>query len=215
MKIVSLEIIFSLLAWSLFLSFLGHYFVKNFLVSKKISEHACCIILSIVAFCAFLLLFIFVPTQFFFPKFTFLSLLVIISTSDFCTLLIPTVLIVGFIPFGLISAFYNYLPITFTESIIGILFGYTILQIFAFAYKKKTGIQGIGEGDFDMLALIGSFTGYYGVWVALTIGSALGSCIGIIYYFIKKPVLQMPFAFGPLLAIGSYCYLIYLCLIYQ
>lgn len=209
MNIVSLEIIFSLLVWSFFLSFLGHYFVKDFIISTKNSEHVCCILFSLFAFCAFLVFFIFVPKQFFFSEFIFLSLLVIISASDFCTLLIPTILTIGFIPFGLISAFYHYLPITFAESIIGTLFGYTILQIFSFAYKKKTGIQGIGEGDFDMLALIGVFTGYYGVWVALTIGSALGSCIGIIYYCIKRSALKMPFPFGPLLAIGSYCYLMY------
>ncbi len=202
---------FSLFLWAFFLSLLGHYFVKDIITSKKALNHLHCILFAIFAFCAFLFLLIFVPTQFFFAEFIFLSLLVIISASDFCTLLIPTILTVGCIPFGLMGAFYNYLPITFTESIIGMVFGYTILQIFSFIYKKKTGIQGIGEGDFDMLALIGVFTGYYGVWASLTIGSALGSCIGIMYYFIKKSPLQTPFPFGPLLAIGSYCYLIYSC----
>jgi leader peptidase (prepilin peptidase)/N-methyltransferase len=208
-KILSLGIIFSFLLWSLLLSFFGHYLVKGVITCKKASAHRNCFLLSFFCFIAFLVFFVFVPSHFFFAEFIFLSLLITISASDFCTFFIPTLLTLGFIPLGCISALYNYLPITFTQSIIGTVFGYTVLQFFSHIYKKKTGIQGIGGGDFDMLALIGAFTGFYGVWSALTIGSALGSCLGIIYYFKEKTFLHSPFPFGPLLALGTYCYLIY------
>jgi leader peptidase (prepilin peptidase)/N-methyltransferase len=170
--------------------------------------------LSLFSFCALFALCALIPSNFFFAQLLFVSLLIAISIGDFCTLFIPTLLTIGFIPVAFMSAWYNYLPITITQSIVGAIFGYTILWLFSYVYTKRTGIQGIGEGDFDMLALIGAFTGFYGSWAALTIGSAVGSCLGILYYFKKKTLHTSPFPFGPLLAFGAYCYVVYMFIVY-
>jgi leader peptidase (prepilin peptidase)/N-methyltransferase len=213
-KTVSLEVAFLFFAWSLFLFLFAHYLVKDFVHSKKIFYHSPCFILSLFSFLSLLVFFVLCPSHFFWVEFIFLSVLITLSISDFCTMLIPTLLTIGFVPVAFVSAWYGYLPITFMQSIIGALFGYTVLCLFSYVYTKKTGTQGIGEGDFDILALIGAFTGFYGAWSALTIGSALGSCIGFIYYLKSKTVFHSPFPFGPLLAIGSYCYLLYWLMIY-
>jgi len=125
-------------------------------------------------------------------------------------MLISTFLTLGAIPLGFLAAYYDYSPISITESIFGAIGGYSALWLFSYCYKQKTDINGIGEGDLDMLAMIGSFLGFYGAWISLTVGSLLGSLIGLIYYFKNKKFQQDPLPFGPLLALGSYCYIIYL-----
>lgn len=67
--------------------------------------------------------------------------------------------------------------------------------------------QGIGEGDFDLLAMIGSFIGIQGVWVTLIIASISASLIGLILIFANKLSRNTKFPFGPFIATGAVTYL--------
>ena len=82
--------------------------------------------------------------------------------------------------------------------------------LFTAATKK----QGIGEGDLDLLAFIGSFTGIMGCWITVLIGSLTASLAGLIYivathktrlYSLKT--LKVPF--GPFLVIGALVYVFF------
>ena len=63
------------------------------------------------------------------------------------------------------------LPLTAYESILGAVFGYAVLWIIAQLFHKIRKIEGLGQGDIDLLALIGAFTGVLGAWISLFIGA--------------------------------------------
>jgi prepilin signal peptidase PulO-like enzyme (type II secretory pathway) len=83
------------------------------------------------------------------------------------------------VPVGFALSMFKLLPLTLLGSIAGALFGYSFLYIINKIFKYMRNIDGIGEGDFDLLLLIGSFTGILGCWASITIGSILGSLYGL------------------------------------
>jgi len=71
----------------------------------------------------------------------------------------------------------------------------------------------MGEGDFDLLFLIGAFTGIIGCWATITIGSMIGSIVGIINIAYLRlsttntdASLTTKIPFGPFLALGAILY---------
>lgn len=78
----------------------------------------------------------------------------------------------------------------------------------AIAYQC-TGKQGIGQGDLDLLAFIGSFIGPFGCWITLLIGSIAGSLVGIVYLTIGGASRETRIPFGPFLALGAVFFVLY------
>ena len=139
----------------------------------------------------------------------FTALLVIIRT-DAETMLISRFTTLAFIPVAYVLSYFNLLPITSTQSILGSLFGYILLWSIARLFYLIKNKQGMGEGDFDLLAFIGAFTGIAGAWVSLFIGSILGSCWGIYLLWLGYKPENTHIAFGPWLCLGALLYSLYL-----
>jgi leader peptidase (prepilin peptidase)/N-methyltransferase len=112
-------------------------------------------------------------------------------------------------PLGILLSALDLLPISWQESVCSALFGYLFLFIINRLFKWWRNIDGIGEGDFDLLLFIGSFTGIIGCWASITLGSILGSLYGITSLFftqsdeISQLSLQTKVPFGPFLACGA------------
>lgn len=153
------------------------------------------------------LMFVYLPPQYFISYTLFISSLIITIRTDIETLLISRFTTLYIIPAAYIFSYFNLLPINLFNSIFSTFLGYFILWFTnkIFHYLKK--IDGIGEGDFELLATIGAFTGFMGIWASLLIGSFLGAVIGLFFYYKNKltPNTQIPFA--PLLAIGALIYI--------
>ena len=58
---------------------------------------------------------------------------------------------------------------------LGALLGYGSLYVVDFLFYQLTGKQGMGEGDFELFAFIGSFIGPIGCWFTITAGSTIGA----------------------------------------
>jgi len=114
-----------------------------------------------------------------------------------------------FVPFGLFMSHYKLLPLSLTEALAGSLFGYGTLFIINSLFKYVRNIDGIGEGDFDLLLFIGSFTGIIGCWMSITIGSIVGSLFGFLFIILannnhsKYSIQNIKIPFGPFLALGA------------
>lgn len=133
----------------------------------------------------------------------FFSALIVTIRSDLETMLISRAVTVYLIPFALILSFFEFLPLTFGESLAGAVIGYAVLYIPARLYVYLTGTDGMGQGDLDLLAFIGSFIGPTGCWITLMIASCMGACIGMIYLLIFKKDRSTVIPFGPFLAIAA------------
>ncbi len=129
--------------------------------------------------------------------------------TDLETMLISRLVTVPLIPIGFILSCTDHIPIIPLDSVMGAAIGYISLWLISAIFYACTGKQGIGEGDFELLAGIGSFTGIFGIWACLMIGSILGSVIGITYLAMTGTLqrhAQLPF--GLFLAMGAILYVI-------
>lgn len=147
-----------------------------------------------------------VPSTYFFSYFVLISALIVTIRSDLETMLISRYVTLFLIPFGLLFSALGLLPITLTESITGSLVGFGGLFLIAYTFFRLTGKHGLGQGDIDLLALIGSFTGIIGCWATILIGSVTGSILGIIYMRGIQSPTPIKIPFGPFLALGAICY---------
>ena len=126
-----------------------------------------------------LLLYIYIPHHYFLAYFIFFSALIVTIRSDLETMLISRFMTMYLAPLGFFFSAYHMLPLSIIESICGAIFGYFFLQIINVIFKYLRNIDGIGEGDFDLLLFIGSFTGIIGCWTSITLGSLIGTLYGI------------------------------------
>ena len=101
------------------------------------------------------------------------------------------------------------MPISLYESVLGSIIGYAILYVIAVTFKAITKKEGMGQGDLELLAFIGSFTGPIGCIMTLFIGSTLGAVIGIAYMSLFKQNRTTMIPFGPFLAMGAMMYVLF------
>ena len=147
-------------------------------------------------------------TEFLPAYFMLLSALWVTIHTDFSHMLISRFVSLYLIPVGfLLSAIYV-LPITLLEcffaSFLGYGFFWTANQIF-YWFKKH---DGLGQGDLELIAMIGSFTGLIGCWFTIFFASTIGTCFGCLYLIIvRKKINILPF--GPFLAMGAMIYVLF------
>ncbi len=137
------------------------------------------------------------------------SALVAATRTDLESMLIPQLFTLWFAPVGVVLSLIGWLPLSWSESLLGIALGYGILWLIAFVFKVITKKDGLGIGDMELLAMIGSFIGPVGVWITLMIGSLSGLAIGTLYLAIGRHGRATRIPFGPFLALGALAYLFF------
>lgn len=155
------------------------------------------------------LLFAIVPEEYILSYFLFFSALIITTRSDLEYFLISRYATLYLIPVAFILSYFNFLPVNLVESIAGAIFGYSVLWTIATIFSKYTGKNGVGQGDLELLAMIGSFVGILGVWISLCIGSIIGSLIGITILLFRPNKNQLILPFGPFLSLGAIIYVLF------
>lgn len=128
--------------------------------------------------------------------------LIALTFIDFDTQLLPDDITLPLLWLGL---FFN-LNHGFTNlksAVIGAIAGYLILWSIYWLFKLITGKEGMGYGDFKLLAAIGAWFGWQLLPAVILLSSALGAIIGIGLIVFTKRGREIPMPFGPFLAIGG------------
>lgn len=146
--------------------------------------------------------------------FIFSSALLVVIRTDLQTMLISRFTTLFLIPIPIVLSLIKFnnqplLPITITQVFAGFFLGYALLLSIKKIAWLITKQDSLGQGDIDLLATIGAFTGVYGVWLSLMIGSILGSIIGVTLIYAGKSKLQTKIPFGPFLATGALIYILF------
>jgi leader peptidase (prepilin peptidase)/N-methyltransferase len=95
------------------------------------------------------------------------------------------------------------------SSILGAMFGYLSLWSIYQAFKFLTGKEGMGHGDFKLLALLGAWLGWMKLPVVVLLSSLVGAMIGIGMIVALQHDHRIPIPFGPYLAIAGWIALLW------
>jgi leader peptidase (prepilin peptidase)/N-methyltransferase len=89
------------------------------------------------------------------------------------------------------------------SAVIGAIAGYLALWIVFWGYKVATGKDGMGYGDFKLLAAIGAWLGWKMLPVVILLSSLVGAIVGISLIVFARHGRNVPIPFGPYLVLGG------------
>jgi leader peptidase (prepilin peptidase)/N-methyltransferase len=95
------------------------------------------------------------------------------------------------------------------SSVIGAAAGYLALWSVYHLFKLATGKEGMGYGDFKLLAAIGAWLGWQLLPVVILLSAAVGSIVGVGLIVIRRRSRQIPIPFGPYLAAAGWIALLW------
>jgi leader peptidase (prepilin peptidase) / N-methyltransferase len=144
----------------------------------------------------------------------FTWLLIALTMIDFDTQYLPDQLTYPLLWLGLIVSLWHpaWSPgaaaIGPRESIIGAVAGYLSLWSVYWAFKLLTGKEGMGYGDFKLLAALGAWLGWQMLLPIIVLASGVGAIVGGVIMVRKRKGADMQLAFGPFLAIAGWLALV-------
>ena len=134
--------------------------------------------------------------------------LICLSMIDFDHQLLPDDIILPLLWLGLACNIFNLFTDIYS-SLIGAMLGYGILWIIFLSFKTLTGKEGMGYGDFKLLAMLGAWLGWEMLPLIVLLSSMLGSVIGVSLILTGKQGRSKPIPFGPYLAVAGWIALIW------
>ncbi len=130
--------------------------------------------------------------------------LIALTMIDFDTQLLPDSITQPLIWAGILLSLYGVFPVDITSSIYGAVFGYLSLWTVYHGFKIITGKEGMGYGDFKLLAALGAWMGWKMLPVIILFSSLVGAVVGITMVIVMGRDKNIPIPFGPYLAAAGF-----------
>ena len=134
--------------------------------------------------------------------------LVVLTTIDLDHQLLPDSLTLPLVWIGLLLNTDNTFA-SLESAVLGAVFGYLCLWIVFWLFKIVTGKDGMGHGDFKLLAALGAWFGLAALPTILLLSSVVGAVFGIALILTGKQDRETPMPFGPFLAGAGLIHLFY------
>jgi len=128
--------------------------------------------------------------------------LIALAFIDFDTTLLPDSLTLPLLWLGLLFNLNGHFASLY-DAVMGAVVGYLVLWSVYWLFKLATGKDGMGYGDFKLLAAIGAWLGWQMLPVTILFSSVVGAAIGIAMVVFVKHDSRVPIPFGPYLAGGG------------
>ena len=128
--------------------------------------------------------------------------LLALTGIDFDTQFLPDTLTLPLLWGGLIANLYG-LFVPLQDAVVGAIAGYLVLWSIFWLFKLIRGKEGMGYGDFKLLAALGAWLGWKMLPLIVLGSSVVGAFIGIALVAFKGRDHNVPLAFGPYLAIAG------------
>ena len=138
----------------------------------------------------------------------FTGLAVGMSGVDMRTTLLPDGMTLPLLWLGLLISLVP-LFVSPADAIIGAAVGYLSLWSVYWAFKLLTGKEGMGYGDFKLLAAIGAWCGVNAILPVVLISSLIGAIVGGTWLAIRGRDRATPIPFGPFLAAAGWVQLVF------
>ena len=135
-------------------------------------------------------------------------ILVALTFIDIDHMLLPDQLTLPLVWLALIAAVMG-ITISPGDAIVGAACGYLSLWSVFWLFKLLTGKEGMGYGDFKLLAVFGALLGWQSLLTIILLSSVVGAIIGIALLSIQGKDKATPIPFGPYLAIAGWITLLW------
>ena len=129
--------------------------------------------------------------------------LLVLTQIDIDHMLLPDVITLPGIWVGLLVNLNG----TFTDlhsAVIGAVAGYLSLWLVYHLFKWLTGKEGMGYGDFKLLAMLGAWLGWQALPACIVLASLVGTLYGLTTILLRGHGRQQPCPFGPFLAVAGW-----------
>ena len=139
--------------------------------------------------------------------------LIALTAIDLDTQLLPDSITLPLLWIGLaLNLAGTYVDIS--SAVIGAMVGYLTLWSVFWLFKLATGKEGMGYGDFKLLAALGAWLGWPMLPVIILLSSVVGAVVGISLIVFSRHGRNTPIPFGPYLAAAGIIALFWGCLLY-
>jgi leader peptidase (prepilin peptidase)/N-methyltransferase len=129
--------------------------------------------------------------------------LVALAFIDLDTTFLPDDLTQPLVWAGIVSAALGWTGTSLIASVGGAVVGYLALWVVYHAYRIIRGREGMGAGDFKLLAALGAWMGWQAIPSIILLSSAVGALVGIALVVFRQHDREVPIPFGPYLAGGG------------
>jgi leader peptidase (prepilin peptidase)/N-methyltransferase len=126
----------------------------------------------------------------------------VMSAIDIDTHLLPDSLTLPLLWAGLIVNF-NGMFASLHAAVAGAIAGYLVLWVVHWLFKLVRGVEGMGYGDFKLLAALGAWLGWTALPQIVLIAAVAGAVVGLAATWRGRMRFEEPLPFGPFLAAGG------------
>lgn len=133
----------------------------------------------------------------------FCACLLTLALIDLDTTLLPDAITLPLIWAGLVASALQWTSVPLAASLWGAVAGYMSLWSIYWLFKLLTGKEGMGYGDFKLLAALGAWFGVGSILPLVLISSVVGASAGLLMIVARKVVRQQAIPFGPYLALAG------------
>lgn len=134
--------------------------------------------------------------------------LIALTFIDADTTLLPDSLTLPLLWLGLLANVWGtYVPLQ--EAVLGAAAGYLSLWSIYWLFKIATGKEGMGYGDFKLLAALGAWMGWKMLLPIVLLSSVVGAVVGVVLIALARRGREIPIPFGPYLAAAGFIALLY------
>lgn len=134
--------------------------------------------------------------------------LIALCFIDADTTLLPDSITLPLLWLGLLANVFN-LFVPLTDAVLGAAIGYVFLWSVYWLFKLVTGKEGMGYGDFKLLAALGAWLGWKMLLPIILISSVVGAIVGIGLILLARRGRDIPIPFGPYLTAAGFLTLLY------
>lgn len=134
--------------------------------------------------------------------------LIAASGIDLRTQLLPDQLTLPLLWLGLLIALIP-LIVDARQAVLGAAIGYLALWSVYWAFKLATGKEGMGYGDFKLLAALGAWMGPLALLPIILLSSLIGAIVGVIALRARGQDHSTPIPFGPFLAAAGWLWFVF------
>lgn len=135
--------------------------------------------------------------------------LVALTFIDIDKMLLPDQITLPLLWLILLFSAFESAPVNAAQAIIGAACGYLSLWLVFWGFKLVTGKEGMGYGDFKLMALFGALLGWQQLPLVILLSSLLGAIIGSVMLITQGRDKSTAIPFGPYIAVAGWIAMLY------